>query len=55
MQKYKGVDDNQTVSSLQRLTFLVIMAKGKFQGVMAPTTPTGCKQNPSFILIEQIY
>ena len=24
-------------------SFLVIMDEGKFQGVMAPTTPTGCE------------
>lgn len=24
-------------------TLRVIMEKGKFQGVMAPTTPTGCR------------
>ncbi len=24
------------------VTFLVIMAIGKFHGVIAPTTPTGC-------------
>jgi hypothetical protein len=25
-------------------TFLVIIAKGKFHGVTAPTTPTGCNK-----------
>jgi hypothetical protein len=25
------------------LTFLVIMALGKFQGVIMPTTPIGCR------------
>jgi|APAra0007618328_1042625.scaffolds.fasta_scaffold10853_2 hypothetical protein len=28
------------------------MAKGKFQGVIAPTTPTGCKENQESQAIE---
>jgi hypothetical protein len=28
---------------LTKHTFRVIIARGKFQGVIAPTTPTGCK------------
>jgi hypothetical protein len=31
------------VNTTVLLTFLVIMALGKFQGVIMPTTPIGCR------------
>ena len=37
-------------------TFRVIIAKGKFHGVIAPTTPTGCMTPPKYKLsLEKNY
>ena len=37
-----GLKTTEQPTAIAGATFLVIMAFGKFHGVIAPTTPTGC-------------